>query len=148
MPCKNKVYIRCGFRLRRKALPAPQQAGRAFCVIRLYYSRSRNHGLTERTFSAAATATAVAAATVSGVAAKAAATAAAQQNQDDDEPSAVTVTHFGLPPFELHSILWWTAESVTGVPKNLNFLFKKIDWKRKREKREIERDSRSALNQV
>ena len=63
----------------------------------------------------AATAAAIAAATfVVGVAAKAIATTAAhQEDKDDNQPSAVSVTHIGKPPFELHSILWWEKKSVT-----------------------------------
>ena len=68
---------------------------------------------------AAAAVTAAAIAIVVSAAATEAETvaaAAAQQDEDDDEPSAVTVTHGRLPPFELHSILWRAAKSVTAAP--------------------------------
>ena len=55
-----------------------------------------------------------------------AATAAAQKDEDDDEPSAVTVTHGRLPPFELHSILWWAAESVTAAAFDFPPFLKKL----------------------
>lgn len=55
-----------------------------------------------------------------------AATAAAQKDEDDDEPSAVTVTHGRVPPFELHSILWWAAESVTAAAFDFPPFLKKL----------------------
>ncbi len=65
-------------------------------------------------FCLAATAAAVTAATiVIVVATKPVAAAAAHQDENDNEPRAVSVTHIGKPPFELHSILWWEKKSVT-----------------------------------
>ena len=79
---------------------------------------------------AAAAATVVivvaAAAIVVAVKAEPVAAAAAQQDKDDDEPSAVTVTHGRVPPFELHSILWWAAESVTAAAFDFPPFLKKL----------------------
>lgn len=66
---------------------------------------------------AAAAAAVTATAVVAVVGAEAIATAAAQQDEDDNEPRAVSVTHIGKPPFELHSILWWEKKSVTAGQK-------------------------------
>ena len=65
-------------------------------------------------FLAAAAAVTAAALAVAVVGAKPVAAAAAEhQDEDDDEPRAVSVTHIGKPPFELHSIIWWGRKSVT-----------------------------------
>lgn len=75
---------------------------------------------------AAAAVTAAAIAIVVSAAATEAETvaaAAAQQDEDDDEPSAVTVTHGRLPPFELHSILWRQKKSVTADSLNLILIY-------------------------
>jgi hypothetical protein len=61
----------------------------------------------------AATAAVVAAAVIVVAGSAEATAAAAKQDEDDDEPSAVTVTHGRMPPFELHSILWRQGKSVT-----------------------------------
>ena len=91
-----------------KALPAHQKQEGLF-VCR---ASSRPHG-GGRLLSAAAIAAVAAAAIVVAVKAEPVAAAAAQQDKDDDEPSAVTVTHGRVPPFELHSILWRQGKSVT-----------------------------------
>ena len=104
-----------------KALPAHQKQEGLF-VCR---ASSRPHG-GGRLLSAAAIAAVAAAAIVVAVKAEPVAAAAAQQDKDDDEPSAVTVTHGRVPPFELHSILWWAAESVTAAAFDFPPFLKKL----------------------
>ncbi len=90
--------------------------------------------LGERRYLAAAAAAVTAATLVVVAGAKpVAAAAAAQQDEDDDEPRAVSVTHSGKPPFELHSILWRREKSVT----TLSLTFKIIDFKRKQENKRV-----------
>ena len=99
-----------------RALPTLKREGRALFArdggVPAFTRRVKRQVLAAA--AAVSTATVVIGVVAAAPETKTIAAAAAQQDEDDDEPSAVTVSHGGLRPFVLDSILWRQRKSVTG----------------------------------